>query len=221
MQTPLTLPSFKRLIILPVILAGLLSIVLGYGLHSAEQRSSAVDESDVVISHANNLMRLMVDEETGLRGYLLTSDPVFLEPYNVATKNMDSEFTLLFDLVAKFPDQTRQLTELRAAHQDWIRGANDEILSLATRSPGKTVLLDRKRQMDVMRGQIDSFTRSANVRRLQTLARAENVNRILLFGAVDLAILLAAFLIWQIQRGMQAVVSTHLEIQALSSKSRT
>jgi hypothetical protein len=47
------------------------------------------------------------------------------------------------------------------------------------------------------------------------------VNRILLFGSVDLAILLAAFLIWQIQRGMQAVVSTHLEIQALSGKSRT
>jgi CHASE3 domain sensor protein len=221
MQTPLTLPSFKRLIILPVVLAGSLSIVLSYGLRSAEQRSLAVDESDVVISHTNNLMRLMVDEETGLRGYLLTGDPAFLEPYTIATKNTDSEFTLLFDLVAKFPDQTKELTELQTAHQDWIRGANDEISSLATRSPGKAVLLDRKHQMDLMRGQIDSFTRWAGKRRSQTLARVATVNRILLFGSVDLAILLAAFLIWQIQRGMQAVVSTHLEIQALSGKSRT
>jgi CHASE3 domain sensor protein len=221
MQTPLTLPSFKRLIIMPIVLAVLMCIVLGYGMRSAEQWSLAVDESDIVISHANNLMRLMVDEETGLRGYLLTSDPVFLEPYNIAIRNTDSEFILLFDLVAKFPDQTNQLTVLQAAHRDWIRGANIEISSLATSSTGKAVLLDRKQKMDLMRGQIDGFTHSASIRRSQTLAHVATVNRILLFGIVDLAILLAAFLIWQIQRGMQAVVSTHLEIQALSSKSRT
>jgi CHASE3 domain sensor protein len=166
-------------------------------------------------------MKLIVDEETGLRGYLLTSDPEFLEPYNIAVKNMDSEFTLLFEFVAKFPDQTERLTKLQVVHQDWIRGANTEISFLAARSPSKVVLLERKHQMDLMRGEIDAFTQRESVRRSQTLASVQTVNRILLFGAVDLAILLAAFLIWQIQRGMQAVVSTHLEIQARSSKSRT
>jgi hypothetical protein len=45
------------------------------------------------------------------------------------------------------------------------------------------------------------------------LAHALRSNRIILFGSVDFAILLAAFLIWQTQRGIGDIVQTHLELQ--------
>jgi CHASE3 domain sensor protein len=102
---------------LPVAMSGLLCLVLGYGLRSVEQRSLAVDEADLVIAHANNLIKLMVDQETGLRGYLLTKNPVFLQPFQVADKRMASEFSALFELLRSYPNQIRQLEALHAAHQ--------------------------------------------------------------------------------------------------------
>jgi CHASE3 domain sensor protein len=207
------LPNFRRLIILPVAMSGLLCLVLGYGLRSVERKSLAVDEADLVIAHSNNLIKLMVDEETGLRGYLLTKNPVFLQPFQVADKRLDSEFLALFGLLRNFPDQTGQLAALQAAHQDWKREANDEILAPLTRVPDTEFLLQRKRKMDGMRGEMDSFADWAETQRSLRLAHALRSNRIILFGSVDFAILLAAFLIWQTQRGIGDIVQTHLELQ--------
>jgi CHASE3 domain sensor protein len=160
----------------------------------------------------------MVDEETGLRGYLLTKDPVFLQPFQVADKRMDSEFLALFGLLHNFPNQTKQLARLQTAHQNWKREANGEISAPLTGIPSDAFLLIRKQKMDGMRGEMDSFADWAETQRSQTLARALRSNRIILFASVDFAILLAAFLIWQTQRGIRDIVQTHLKLQSQSSE---
>lgn len=214
----LPLPNFRRLIILPAAMVGLLCLVLSYALHSVERRSLAVDEADLVIAHSNNLIKLMVDEETGLRGYLLTKDPVFLEPFQVADKQMDAEFSALFGLLNNFPNRTRQLVELQKAHQAWKREANEEISDLSNAVPGNAFLLKRKQEMDRMRGDMDGFAAWAETQRSQTLAHALRSNRIILFGSVDFSILLAAFVLWQTQRGIRDIVQTHLELQSQGNK---
>ena len=70
-----------RLLALPMVALGLLALTLAYGIQQMERSARRVDHSDRVIAHANNLVKLMVDEETGLRGFLLTRDPNFLLPY--------------------------------------------------------------------------------------------------------------------------------------------
>jgi CHASE3 domain sensor protein len=214
----LPLPNFNRLTILPLGVLGLLCLVLSYGLRSVEQRSLAVDDADLVIAHSNNLIKLMVDEETGLRGYLLTKDPVFLQPFEVADKQMDSEFSELFRLVARFPAQTRQLVELRAAHGDWKREANREISAPSAEVIGNAFLLNRKQKMDGMRQDMDRFSSWAETERSQTLAHTLRTNRVILFGTVDFAILLAAFLLWQTQRGIREIIQTHVELQSQLNK---
>ena len=214
----LPLPNFNRLIILPLAVPGLLCLVLSYGLHSVEQRSLAVDDADLVIAHSNNLIKLMVDEETGLRGYLLTKDPVFLEPFQVADKRLDSEFSALFGLLTKFPTQTRQLVELQTAHQDWKLEASREISAPSAETTGNSFLLKRKQKMDSMRGEMDNFANWAETERSQTLARTLRGNHIILFGTVDFAMLLAAFLLWQTQRGIREIIRTHLELQGQLEK---
>lgn len=214
----LPLPNFSRLTILPLAVLVLLCLVLSYGLRSVEQRSLAVDDADLVIAHSNNLIKLMVDEETGLRGYLLTKNPVFLEPFQVADKRMDSEFSALFRLLTKFPAQTRQLVELQTAHRDWKLEANREILSPSAEVTGNAFLLKRKQKMDTLRGEMDDFANWAETQRSQTLARTLKSNRIILFGTVDFAILLAAFLLWQTQRGLREIIQTHMELQGQLDK---
>jgi CHASE3 domain sensor protein len=214
----LPLPNFNRLTILPLAVIGSLCLVLSYGLYNVEQRSLAVDDADLVIAHSNNLVRLMVDEETGLRGYLLTKDRVFLEPFQLADKQMDSEFSELFRLVTRFPGQTRQLADLQRAHLDWKLEANREISAPSAAVTGNAFLLKRKETMDRMRREMDSFANWAETRRAQTLANTLRSNRMILFGTVDFAILLAAFLLWQTQRGIREIIQTHLELQAQLNK---
>jgi CHASE3 domain sensor protein len=214
----LPLPNFSRLTILPLAVLGSMCLVLSYGLSSVEQRSLAVDDADLVIAHSNNLVRLMVDEETGLRGYLLTKDPVFLEPFQVADRKLDSEFSELFRLLTKFPAQTKQLLELQAAHHDWKLESNREIAAHSSAVTENGFLLKRKEKMDSMRGAMDNFANWAETQRSQTLARTLRANHIILFGTVDFAILLAAFLLWQTQRGIREIIQTHMELQSQLNK---
>jgi CHASE3 domain sensor protein len=214
----LPLPNFNRLTILPLAVIGLLCLVLSYGLYNVEKRSLAVDDADLVIAHSNNLTRLMVDEETGLRGYLLTKNRVFLEPFQAADEQMDSEFSELFRLLAKFPVQTAQLAELQRTHQDWKREANHEIAAPSAETTGNAFLLKRKQTMDVMRGEMDRFAGWAEKQRSETLSRTLRTNRMILYGTVDFAILLAAFLLWQTQKGIRDIIRTHLELQSQLDK---
>ncbi len=214
----LALPNFSRLTILPLAVLGLLCLVLTFGLYSVEQRSLAVDDADLVIAHSNNLIKLIVDEETGLRGYLLTKNPVFLEPFHAADKHVDLEFSELFRQLAKFPDQSGQIMELQRTHQGWMLDANREIATPSAEIPESVFLLKRKRTMDRMRGEMDSFVSWAETQRSETLARTLRSNRMILYGTVDFAILLAAFLLWQMQKGIRDIIRTHQELQGELNK---
>jgi len=69
---------------------------------------STVDRADVVMLHANRLIKLMIDEETGLRGFLLSRNPVFLQPLHDADQQIEPEFNILFSMVRR-PDQVARL----------------------------------------------------------------------------------------------------------------
>ncbi len=91
-----------------------LALILGYGLQRVEESANAIDRADVVILHANRLSKLIVDEETGLRGFLLTRNPAFLEPMHSADLQIEPEFDTLFTLVHR-PDQVARLHRLQAS----------------------------------------------------------------------------------------------------------
>jgi CHASE3 domain sensor protein len=69
-----------RLLALPIVALGLLALTLVYGIQQMQRSERRVGRSDQVLAHANQVVKLMVDEETGIRGFLLTRDPIFLNP---------------------------------------------------------------------------------------------------------------------------------------------
>ena len=97
-----------RLLALPIAALTVLALILGYGLERIQESASTVDRADVVILHGNRLIKLIVDEESGLRGFLLSRNPVFLEPLHEADKQIEPEFNALFTMVHR-PDQVARL----------------------------------------------------------------------------------------------------------------
>ena len=51
--------------------------------------------TNTIINNTEGLISYLKDAETGLRGYVLTKDQAFLQPFNLSEKRVDSVFALL------------------------------------------------------------------------------------------------------------------------------
>jgi diguanylate cyclase (GGDEF)-like protein len=74
---------------------------------------------------ARDLHEAMLDQETGLRGWLATGDPVFLQPYSVGRKNAEVAVGLLLQDVKKTPDITGRVLSTLLARQQWQAWATE------------------------------------------------------------------------------------------------
>ena len=196
-----------RLVALPIIALALLAIILAYGFQKVQQSARRVDHSDQVIARANNLVKLMVDEETGLRGFLLTRDPVFLEPYDRAKQHLEPEFAALFNMVRRNPEQTARLQRVQTAARVWQQSATQTFVLPA--SDMDPQMLERKREMDAVRAAVDDFLANETSLRESRSFSSLRVDKFSLYGLIALAALLAALLPWEIRRLFQKLAATY------------
>jgi PAS domain S-box-containing protein len=196
-----------RLFALPVAALAFLALILGYGLQRVEESASAVDRADVVLLHVNRLTKLILDEETGLRGFLLTRNPVFLEPLHSADLQIEPEFDTLFNLVHR-PELVERLRHLQQSHKQWELEAYHEIDAF----PQDTAtleqhLLQRKQDMDILRAQMDDFQNIVTGRRAVRSAENILVNRNARIILVLAVALIAGLLAWEIRRIFRILTS--------------
>src|SRR5271157_5192313 len=99
--------SFQRLlrrtVAIPVILLVLLAVTLLVEILTLTSSLKWVDHAEQVISNSRQLMRYMVDMETGVRGYHLTGDKSFLEPYEAGKARVPAQQDLLLKLTTDDP----------------------------------------------------------------------------------------------------------------------
>jgi len=86
-----------------------------------------VEHTDRVINNANEAVKLTVDLETGMRGFLLSGDEKFLEPYETARPRLKVALDTLLDLTADNPVQTDRLHRLEALQGEWADYAQSMI----------------------------------------------------------------------------------------------
>jgi len=78
----------------------------------ARQAQWWVSHTQTVIAEARALLGSMVDAETGERGYLISGDEIYLQPYNTALSNVPRHIGRLKELTSDNPSQQRLLTQL-------------------------------------------------------------------------------------------------------------
>lgn len=74
------------------------------GYQRSNQALEAMAHTQSTRNAINHLMQNMLDAETGLRGYLLTSDERYLEPYNKAIASTNGDMDQLRELFINEPD---------------------------------------------------------------------------------------------------------------------
>ena len=141
-----------------------------------------VDHTDGVISRIHDLQRQIIDQETGVRGYLLTGDRVFLEPYERAHP-LDL-FAELSPLVADNPAQQARVLETRERYLMWLSATKDLTVPGARlddyRHP--EFLRERKARMDSVREGISDMLATETALRTDRTKAAETTNRTSFWG---------------------------------------
>jgi len=122
------LPEFNRtlrqLVTLPIVLLVLMAGFLAWQIAAATRAQRALDHSDQVTAQLQELLSLFIDQETGLRGFQLTSDPVMLDPWNAAAGPIQLHFANLHELLAGDGAQLRSLDDLEVRYNQWLGFAN-------------------------------------------------------------------------------------------------
>jgi CheY-like chemotaxis protein/signal transduction histidine kinase/CHASE3 domain sensor protein len=108
---------------LAVVLSGIYIGLLNYLL--AVNRW--VDHTDLVISQSNLLLKLIIDSETGMRGYAVTGNEVFLEPYILGTRGFAPQAKKLREMTVDNPAEVRRVEEITARFDEWRKNAQSII----------------------------------------------------------------------------------------------
>ncbi|MEK1911628.1 two-component system sensor histidine kinase/response regulator [Pseudomonas chlororaphis] len=142
-----------------------------------------VQHSDRVINSINQAAKLTVDLETGMRGFLITGDEHFLDPYEVAKPQIFSELRELRGLVADNPQQVDRFKRLEALQEEW--GLHAKNMIEMRRQEGdyrRSVQSGRgKRLTDQMRKEYDDAVAMEQQLRVD---RNENVTRTTVLSVV-------------------------------------
>lgn len=174
-----------------------------------------IDHTDQVISRANYTQKLLLDVETGFRGYLLTGNPDFLEPYEAASAVTGDSFEELQRLVSDNERQQQRIEQLEAQYEEWtslIRPAIERRQRGETEPPALLEL--RKQKMDAMRRQISEFVATEEELRNERSQRAQQTTRTVIASSLLLSLgigSLLAYFIWHLVLSISRSYKTALE----------
>jgi len=81
-----------------------------------------------VLQNAQKLQKLVVDAETGQRGFIITGDESFLEPYKDGIQNFSILIRIEKELVSDNPSQVQRLENIKVLFDEWnLKAAQPEI----------------------------------------------------------------------------------------------
>jgi signal transduction histidine kinase/CheY-like chemotaxis protein/CHASE3 domain sensor protein len=160
---------------------------------------SWVEHTDRVTRDASELQRLSVDLETGMRGFLITGDEAFLQPYESAQPRLMAGLASLRTMVADNQTQVDRIDRIATLQTAWNQFAAEMIALRRTGGDYQQVIRAGrgKRLSDDMRTGYGNFINVEQTLRFQRNNEANNtalvVVGLFLFFTLSLSGLLAFF----------------------------
>ena len=143
-----------------LVVAAVFAVLLG-AIGALRGSSRLAEHSDEVIAVANKLEKLVLDTETGARGYVITGQTSFLEPWTAARAAIPGQVARLERLVADNPAQEAKAKAIATAIDSYLSEWEKPLVKAASSDPeqGKALVASGggKRRVDAIRSQFDRF----------------------------------------------------------------
>lgn len=183
---------------MPIVACLLLAGVLVWQINGSNRTVQSIRKSDDTIAVAIQIEKLIADEETGLRGYQITGDRRFLEPYNQATAPLAQAVTELGNLVD--PAHRSLLDEFTAQHDAWQANFAQPVIRMVgrgNRANDDDLNLTGRARTDAMRRALSTIEADAERSRSQHAeawkAQSYNVFIVLYIAALAMGIIIGLF----------------------------
>ncbi|MEP6670475.1 MAG: CHASE3 domain-containing protein [Chthoniobacter sp.] len=199
----------------------LMAVLVAFGsfwtFRQVEMATELREHSALLIGQANALLTALVDAETAQRGYALTGEEDFLEPYLVVRERVRGQL-----------EQLRLLTAIPAAQQHLVAlvplvdahmQQNEKVIALRRNQnlPAATALVatgEGKRLMDAIRTEIASYLQIEEGARALNEVQYRSRMRLqltIIVSASGLTLFLALACIYMIQRETQTRLTNLVE----------
>ncbi|HEV3446070.1 MAG TPA: CHASE3 domain-containing protein [Gemmataceae bacterium] len=184
---------------------------------SAAAQASAGHSQDV-LRHSQAVLKSLLDAETAIRGFLLTGDPLFTEPYVQACREVPVTTQQLANLIQDDPHRAARArsimdkaTRLLAYHKEteqWARAGE------VGRAAARARSLEGKKQMDAIRRDMDRLVLEEMLTdnaAQQTLRQSQRQQQGLLLGGSLAALLVTLILALLFARNISGRVAALTE----------
>jgi PAS domain S-box-containing protein len=199
-----------RALLVPLLLLILFPFI-GYAVISHLAEVVRLDRHSVeVLASASELEKSFIDLETGVRGFQLTGDTVFLEPYDAATPLIPAQFMRVRQAVADSAEQTQRLEVVQRDFEGWNAFATEAVSRVRSGVPrDREFYAAGKALMDRTRGDMAAFL-DAEQRLLDERSRTVGpAKQTAILWMVGLFLGVIGILFWWSWRQMRKLAETY------------
>ena len=176
---------------LVVVFALLIVAVVGLRHRSLEAR-----HSQQVIATANGLQTLVLDFENGLRGFVITQQERYLDPWRRAQARYPKKMATLIRLTADDPSQHRAALEIKREVDDYLSAYSLGFMQFLHRNPeAARVVAAAARKVDTIRARFSKFISVEQAQGAARDDRARHTAHNAIVAAVIGLIVVLAFLL--------------------------
>jgi PAS domain S-box-containing protein len=158
--------TLKQVLILPIVACLLLAGALVWQIEKTNATVRQIEQADRRIALLTRMQKLIVDEETGLRGFQVTSDQRFLQPYYDARAPFEqtaNEFRSIAN-----SQQKEFLRQAIAEHDSWHQTFAEPVIAIIRaggRADDDDLNLTGRSRMDAVRSLLDQALTGTEKRR--------------------------------------------------------
>ncbi len=147
----------RRLFARFLILTAAVAVAILSAFYSLRLLESDDERADGLRLAASDLLSAQIDEETEIRGYALTSDRRFLDPYELRKADLERSVARLLSNLRSNTPEHGAVARFAVFHEAWERNIAQPVLRDPGAGRSRRLQLDGKARMDGMRAQMNTL----------------------------------------------------------------
>lgn len=182
-----------------------------------KERNFIIKYDSNVQTLTNEIEKYVLDMESSQRGFIITGEPSYLEPYDNAAENWKLDFNNLYQQMKDKPSQQEKLKEIEETIEHWINTSGKPTIQLKKdnniEALNEFFKVDSGRQdMEKMRKLFDSFRSTENAYTQAKASQLDKQNSKLTSGLFGILILVSVIAIVIASGISRSIVRTITEV---------
>lgn len=197
------------------------SLTVHHNTRSMVEDNRWVAHTHIAVARAQELLTLIVDMETGVRGFLISGNDVFLEPYDQSIALWREKIEIISSQVSDNPSQVERLQVIDNTLNHWLITSVDQALNqrhlVSTGRADMQSIVELvqqktgKRIVDSIREQVAEFIaiedKLIEIRTEKSAQSAQRTSLTLLFGTLFSVIVSVGVAVWSSNRVKRQITS--------------